>query len=69
MMSTCSSLKCLAVLRKAFDSFDKEKKGCIHTDMVGSILELFGHKLSGAVLRDVINEVDVDGKKQQKQRC
>ncbi|KAJ1520198.1 hypothetical protein ONE63_004409 [Megalurothrips usitatus] len=51
----------ISMLRKAFDSFDKEKKGCIHTDMVGSILELFGHKLSGKVLRDVINEVDVDG--------
>lgn len=50
------------MLRKAFDSFDKEKKGCIHTDMVGSILELFGHKLSGKVLHDVIQEVDADGK-------
>lgn len=49
------------MLRKAFDSFDKEKKGCIHTDMVSSILELFGHKLSGKVLWDVIHEVDVDG--------
>ncbi|XP_052124760.1 troponin C, isoallergen Bla g 6.0101-like isoform X2 [Frankliniella occidentalis] len=49
------------VLRKAFDSFDTENKGCIGTDMVQPILEMFGQKVSGNALKEVIAEADADG--------
>lgn len=51
------------MLRKAFDSFDTEKKGCIGTDMVAPILEMFGQKVSGNALKQVIAEADADGER------
>lgn len=48
-------------LKMAFDAFDHEKKGCIGTDMVGTILAMLGHELSEETLRQIIAEVDVDG--------
>uniref|UniRef100_A0A182SCS8 EF-hand domain-containing protein n=1 Tax=Anopheles maculatus TaxID=74869 RepID=A0A182SCS8_9DIPT len=50
----------LKVLRDAFNAFDKEKTGSISTDVVGTILELLGHKLSEEELEDVIEEYDED---------
>ncbi|XP_058810530.1 troponin C, isoallergen Bla g 6.0101-like [Phymastichus coffea] len=44
----------------AFDAFDHEKKGCIGTDMVGTILSMLGHELNDETLRQIIAEVDVD---------
>jgi len=52
----------LPVLKKAFDAFDHEKKGCIGTEMVGTILEMLGHAITEAVLAEIIAEVDADGK-------
>ncbi|XP_014481546.1 PREDICTED: troponin C, isoform 1-like [Dinoponera quadriceps] len=51
----------LALLKKAFDAFDHEKKGCIGTDMVGTILTMLGHELSESTLQEIIMEVDEDG--------
>uniref|UniRef100_A0A1B6C4X7 EF-hand domain-containing protein n=1 Tax=Clastoptera arizonana TaxID=38151 RepID=A0A1B6C4X7_9HEMI len=51
----------LELLRKAFNAFDKDKKGCIPTDMVGTILDLLGHTQSELSLKAIIKEVDVDG--------
>ncbi|KAJ9577947.1 hypothetical protein L9F63_025191 [Diploptera punctata] len=51
----------LALLKKAFDAFDREKKGCISTEMVGTILEMLGHRLDDDTLNDIISEVDADG--------
>ncbi|OXU21353.1 hypothetical protein TSAR_009223 [Trichomalopsis sarcophagae] len=48
-------------LKMAFDAFDHEKRGCISTDMVGTILVMLGHELSDETLRQIIAEVDVDG--------
>lgn len=48
----------LKILREAFDAFDKEKKGSIPTDTVGTILEMLGQKLSEEELEDVIDEFD-----------
>jgi Ca2+-binding EF-hand superfamily protein len=50
-----------AVLKKAFDAFDHEKKGCISTEMVGTILEMLGHRLDDEMLAEIIAEVDADG--------
>ncbi|XP_053675550.1 troponin C, isoallergen Bla g 6.0101-like [Anopheles nili] len=50
----------LKVLRDAFNAFDKEKTGSISTDVVGTILELLGHKLSEEELEEVIEEYDED---------
>jgi hypothetical protein len=50
-----------SVLKKAFDAFDREKKGCISTEMVGTILEMLGHRLDDDMLAEIIAEVDADG--------
>ncbi|OXU25646.1 hypothetical protein TSAR_013611 [Trichomalopsis sarcophagae] len=50
-----------AILKKAFDAFDHEKKGCIGTDMVGTILSMLGYELSETTLQEIIAEVDEDG--------
>uniref|UniRef100_A0A182U471 EF-hand domain-containing protein n=1 Tax=Anopheles melas TaxID=34690 RepID=A0A182U471_9DIPT len=47
-------------MRDAFNAFDKEKTGSIPTDVVGTILELLGHKLSEEELDEVIEEYDED---------
>uniref|UniRef100_A0ABD2W9V1 EF-hand domain-containing protein n=1 Tax=Trichogramma kaykai TaxID=54128 RepID=A0ABD2W9V1_9HYME len=49
------------VLKKAFDAFDHEKKGCIGTDMIGTILSMLGYELSESTLQEIISEVDEDG--------
>jgi hypothetical protein len=50
-----------SVLKKAFDAFDREKNGCISTEMVGTILEMLGHRLDDDMLAEIIAEVDADG--------
>ncbi|XP_018394459.1 PREDICTED: troponin C-like [Cyphomyrmex costatus] len=51
----------LALLKKAFDAFDQQKKGSIGTNMVGTILTMLGHELSENTLQEIISEVDEDG--------
>lgn len=51
-----------SVLKKAFDAFDQEKRGCISVNMVGTILSMLGHALTESMLADVIAEVDADRK-------
>lgn len=50
-----------SVLKKAFEAFDQEKKGCIGTVMVGTILGMLGHQVGDETLQEIIAEVDVDG--------
>lgn len=50
------------MLKNAFDAFDHEKKGVISTDMIGTILEMLGHELDEATLKEIITEVDEDGR-------
>lgn len=49
------------LLKNAFDAFDQEKKGCIDTTMVGTILSMLGHQLDDKMLKEIIDEVDADG--------
>ncbi|KYQ56234.1 Troponin C, isoform 1 [Trachymyrmex zeteki] len=51
----------IALLKKAFDAFDQQKKGSIGTNMVGTILTMLGHELSENTLQEIISEVDEDG--------
>lgn len=51
-----------SVLRKAFDSFDREKSGSIPTDMVADILRLMGQPFNKKILDELIEEVDADSK-------
>ncbi|CAB3368214.1 troponin C, isoallergen Bla g 6.0201 [Cloeon dipterum] len=51
----------LAMLKKAFDAFDHEKKGCISTEMVGTILEMLGIQVTAKMFDEIIAEVDADG--------
>jgi len=49
------------MLRKAFDMFDKENKGFIHTDMVSTILRTMGQTFEDRDLKDLIDDIDTDG--------
>lgn len=49
------------MLKKAFDAFDQSKKGCIGTDMVGTILNMLGYEQTEETLAEIIAEVDEDG--------
>ncbi|CAG9783906.1 unnamed protein product [Diatraea saccharalis] len=51
----------IQLLKNAFDAFDREKKGVIGTDMIGTILEMLGHELDEDTLKEIIDEVDQDG--------
>lgn len=42
--------------------FDKEKKGSINTSMVSTILRTLGQQFVEAELKELIQEIDVDGK-------
>lgn len=50
------------MLKKAFDMFDKEKKGSINTSMVSTILRTLGQQFVESELKELIQEIDVDGK-------
>ena len=50
------------MLQNAFDAFDHEKKGVISTDFIGTILEMLGHEVGEDDLKEIISEVDVEGK-------
>jgi len=49
------------MLRKAFDMFDRDKKGCIHTNMVATILRTLGQNFEEKDLKELIEEIDIDG--------
>uniref|UniRef100_A0A646QI96 Calglandulin n=1 Tax=Hemiscolopendra marginata TaxID=943146 RepID=A0A646QI96_9MYRI len=51
----------VAMLKKAFDMFDKDKKGFIHTSMVATILRSMGQTFEERDLKDLIDEIDSDG--------
>ena len=55
----------VAVLRKAFDAFDREKSGSISTNMVEEILRLMGQPFNRNTLEELIDEVDADSKHEQ----
>ncbi|KAB0794606.1 hypothetical protein PPYR_11445 [Photinus pyralis] len=50
----------IAVLRKAFESFDSQKSGSISCDMVSEILRLMGQPFDKKILQELIEEVDAD---------
>lgn len=49
------------VLKKAFDTFDHEKKGCIDVVMVRTILNMLGVHVTEKMFEEIIQEVDADG--------
>jgi len=50
----------IAVLQKAFNSFDSQKSGSIPTEMVTDILRLMGQPFDKKILEELIDEVDED---------
>ncbi|KAH8379287.1 hypothetical protein KR009_004032, partial [Drosophila setifemur] len=50
----------IAVLQKAFNSFDHQKSGSIPTEMVADILRLMGQPFDKKILEELIEEVDED---------
>jgi len=51
----------VSALRKAFDSFDTDKSGCISVETVSTILRMMGLKVSEKALQEIVDEVDEDG--------
>ncbi|KAF0307445.1 Troponin C, isoform 1 [Amphibalanus amphitrite] len=51
----------IVVLRRAFESFDKDKQGFITAVTVGDILRMMGIKVSSSSLKAIIEEIDEDG--------
>ncbi|XP_022900267.1 troponin C, isoallergen Bla g 6.0101 [Onthophagus taurus] len=51
----------IELLKKAFDTFDVEKKGSIGTDMIATILGMLGIQTTEKILAEIIAEVDADG--------
>lgn len=49
-----------AVLKNAFNSFDREKKGYITTETVAEILRLMGQPFNQQTLDEMVEEVDED---------
>ncbi|XP_015922240.1 troponin C [Parasteatoda tepidariorum] len=49
------------MLKKAFDMFDKDKKGSIETTVVSTILRTLGQSFVESELKELITEIDVDG--------
>lgn len=50
----------IAILRKAFESFDSGKTGSISTETVAEILRLMGQPFNRETLEEMIEEVDED---------
>jgi Ca2+-binding EF-hand superfamily protein len=50
----------IAILRNAFNSFDREKSGSISTETVAEILRLMGQPFNQKILEELIEEVDED---------
>jgi len=50
----------IAILRKAFESFDSQKSGSISTETVAEILRLMGQPFNRQMLEEMIEEVDED---------
>jgi calmodulin len=50
----------IAILRKAFESFDSQKTGSISTETVAEILRLMGQPFNRETLEEMITEVDED---------
>merc|ERR1719342_669086 len=47
-------------LKKAFDSFDCDKKGAICAETTGQILQMMGVKVSSDELQSIMDDIDVD---------
>jgi calmodulin len=50
----------IAILKNAFNSFDREKKGYITTETVAEILRLMGQPFNQQTLDEMVEEVDED---------
>jgi len=49
------------MLKKCFDTFDREKLGYITADTVAGMLSMMGLKFNSKELREIIEEIDEDG--------
>jgi len=49
------------MLKKVFDTFDREKQGFITADTVAGMLSMMGLKFNSKQLMEVIEEIDEDG--------
>ena len=51
-----------AELRETFTYFDKDKDGYISSKELGLVMRSLGQNPTDSEIRDIINEVDADGK-------
>jgi len=51
----------IAEFREAFELFDKDNSGSVSAEELGAVMKALGHTPSEQELKDMINEVDLDG--------
>merc|ERR1712168_1107114 len=51
----------MTMLKKVFDTFDREKTGLLTAEAVSSMLSMMGLKFNNNELMEVIKEIDEDG--------
>ena len=61
-MCVCAGCGHAAELREAFSLFDIDGDGKITTDELGTVMKSLGMNPSAEQLRDMIDEVDIDGR-------
>lgn len=61
-MITRAILKCVLDLRETFRLFDKDGDGTVNCDELGTVMRQLGQEPSDEELRQMIAEVDEDGK-------
>jgi len=54
-----------AELQETFTYFDKDKDGYISSKELGLVMRSLGQNPTDSEIRDIINEVDADGKPQR----
>ena len=61
-MNILGTIKFIAEYKEAFSLFDKNGDGVITSKELGTVMRTLGQNPTEAEIRDMINEVDADGK-------
>jgi len=63
---SCNMLFMISEFKEAFSLFDKDGDGTITTKELGTVMRSLGQNPTEAELQDMINEVDADGTRNNK---
>ena len=63
ILYNCQFICLITEFREAFNMYDKDGDGCITVKELGAVFTTLGQKPTDAQLKDIINDVDIDGMK------